>query len=167
MQRVECDVLVAGSGAGGLTAAITAAQHGLEVIVTEKEPLFGGTTAYSAGGIWIPCSSHASRAGVSDSADEALRHLDAAPPTVLVADLGMPHVDGFQLITEVRRHRNPRVRSIPAAALTAYARSEDRVRALRAGFHLHLAKPIDPAELVSTVAAMVRTFASDGPDGAQ
>jgi succinate dehydrogenase/fumarate reductase flavoprotein subunit len=76
MQRVECDVLVAGSGAGGLTAAITAAQHGLEVIVTEKEPLFGGTTAYSAGGIWIPCSSHAGRAGVSDSADEALRYLE-------------------------------------------------------------------------------------------
>jgi len=76
MQRVECDVLVAGSGAGGLAAAITAAQRGLDVIVTEKEPLFGGTTAYSAGGIWIPCSSHAQRAGVSDSADEALRYLE-------------------------------------------------------------------------------------------
>ena len=63
---VECDVLVAGSGAGGLAAAITAAHHGLDVIVTEKEPLFGGTTAYSAGGIWIPESSHAQRAGVSD-----------------------------------------------------------------------------------------------------
>src|SRR5262245_19820012 len=74
--RVECDVLVAGSGAGGLAAAITAAHHGLEVIVTEKEPLFGGTTAYSAGGIWIPCSSHAKRAGISDSADAALRYLE-------------------------------------------------------------------------------------------
>lgn len=76
MQRAVCDVLVAGSGAGGLAAAITAAQHGLEVVVTEKEPLFGGTTAYSAGGIWIPCSSHARRAGVSDSADAALRYLE-------------------------------------------------------------------------------------------
>ena len=75
-ERVECDVLVAGSGAGGLAAAITAAHHGLDVIVTEKEPLFGGTTAYSAGGIWIPCSSHAKRAGVSDSADAALRYLE-------------------------------------------------------------------------------------------
>ncbi|HTO51104.1 MAG TPA: FAD-dependent oxidoreductase [Burkholderiales bacterium] len=74
--RLECDVLVAGSGAGGLAAAITAAQHGLEVIVTEKEPLFGGTTAYSAGGVWIPCSSHARRAGVSDSTDAALRYLE-------------------------------------------------------------------------------------------
>jgi glycine/D-amino acid oxidase-like deaminating enzyme len=76
MQRVECDVLVAGSGAGGLSAAITAAQQGLDVIVAEKELLFGGTTAYSAGGIWIPCSSHARRAGVADSADEALRYLE-------------------------------------------------------------------------------------------
>jgi succinate dehydrogenase/fumarate reductase flavoprotein subunit len=76
MQRTECDVLVAGSGAGGLTAAITAAQHGLQVIVAEKEPLFGGTTAYSAGGIWIPCSSHARRAGVNDSAEAALRYLE-------------------------------------------------------------------------------------------
>jgi succinate dehydrogenase/fumarate reductase flavoprotein subunit len=75
-ERVECDVLVAGSGAGGLAAAITAAQRGLQVIVTEKEALFGGTTAYSAGGIWIPCSSHARRAGVSDSAEEALRYLE-------------------------------------------------------------------------------------------
>jgi len=76
MQRVECDVLVAGSGAGGLTAAITAAERGLDVVVTEKEPLFGGTTAYSAGGIWVPCSSHAQRAGVRDSAGEALRYLE-------------------------------------------------------------------------------------------
>jgi len=74
--RMECDVLVAGSGAGGLAAAITAAEHGLEVIVTEKEPQFGGTTAYSAGGIWIPCSSHAQRAGVDDSPAAALRYLE-------------------------------------------------------------------------------------------
>jgi succinate dehydrogenase/fumarate reductase flavoprotein subunit len=73
---VACDVLVAGSGAGGLAAAITAAHHGLDVIVTEKEPLFGGTTAYSAGGIWIPASSHAKRAGVNDSAYAALRYLE-------------------------------------------------------------------------------------------
>jgi succinate dehydrogenase/fumarate reductase flavoprotein subunit len=73
---VDCDVLVAGSGAGGLAAAVTAAHHGLEVVVTEKEPLFGGTTAYSAGGIWIPASSHAQRAGVNDSADAALRYLE-------------------------------------------------------------------------------------------
>ena len=79
-------------------------------------------------------------------------------PDVLVADLGMPHVDGYQLIDRVRRHHNPRVRELPAAALTAYARSDDRMKALRAGFHIHLAKPIDPAELVTTIAALANRF---------
>ena len=53
-QSGSCDVLVAGSGAGGFAAALTARLHGLDVIMVEKEPLFGGTTAYSAGVIWIP-----------------------------------------------------------------------------------------------------------------
>jgi succinate dehydrogenase/fumarate reductase flavoprotein subunit len=77
MTQTECDVLVVGSGAGGLTAACTAAHHGLEVIVTEKEPSFGGTTAYSAGVIWIPLNGHAVRAGLSDSREAALRYLEA------------------------------------------------------------------------------------------
>ena len=95
----------------------------------------------------------------AQSVEEALRHLDAEPPSVLVSDLGMPQVDGFALIEQVRRHRNPIVRRMPAAALTAYARSDDRTKALRAGFQIHLAKPIDPAELVTTIAALVKRFA--------
>ena len=71
----RCDVLVIGSGAGGLSAALCAAHHGLEVIVAEKEPVFGGTTALSAGVIWIPCSTHAARAGVEDSPESALAYL--------------------------------------------------------------------------------------------
>ena len=73
--RKHCDVLVIGSGAGGLSAAVCAAHHGLDVIVTEKEPVFGGTTAMSAGVIWIPCTSHARRAGVVDSRESALTYL--------------------------------------------------------------------------------------------
>ena len=96
------------------------------------------------------------------SAAEALGQLDSEIPTVLVADLGMPQVDGFQFLEQVRRHPNAAVRRLPAAALTAYARSEDRVRALRAGFHMHLAKPIDPAELVATIAALARRFDAEG-----
>ncbi len=76
MNRIECDVLVVGSGAGGLAAACTAAHHGLEVIVTEKEARFGGTTAYSAGVIWIPLNGHAVRAGLPDSREAALRYLE-------------------------------------------------------------------------------------------
>jgi CheY-like chemotaxis protein len=92
------------------------------------------------------------------SAEEALVLLDSELPDVVVADLGMPGLDGYQFIDQVRRHRNRQVRDLPAAALTAYARPEDRMKALRAGFHIHLAKPIDPAELVTTVAALARRF---------
>jgi hypothetical protein len=81
---------------------------------------------------------------------------------VLVTDLAMPRVDGFQLIERVRGHHNPLVRHVPAAALTAYARSEDRVKALRSGFQIHLAKPIDPSELVTAVASIAHRF---GPTG--
>jgi CheY-like chemotaxis protein len=92
------------------------------------------------------------------SAQDALNALDAEVPDVIVADLGMPLVDGYQFIARVRRHLDSRVRGVPAAALTAYARSGDRMRALRAGFQIHLAKPIDPAELVTTIAALADRF---------
>ena len=95
------------------------------------------------------------------SADDALRLLEAEVPDVLVADLGMPHVDGFQFIDRVRHHQNPLVQHVPAAALTAYARSEDRTRALSSGFQIHLAKPVDPAELVATIAALSGRIAAD------
>jgi CheY-like chemotaxis protein len=59
------------------------------------------------------------------------------------------------------------MRRVPAAALTAYARSEDRVKALRAGFQIHLAKPIDPAELISAVAALAKPLGPEGIDQTQ
>jgi CheY-like chemotaxis protein len=60
-------------------------------------------------------------------------------------------MDGFELIERVRHHENAKVRELPAAALTAYARSEDRARVLASGFDQHLAKPIDPDELIRSV----------------
>jgi len=98
------------------------------------------------------------RVSTAHSAASALTILDSQVPDVVVADLGMPFVDGFQFIDRVRNHANLRVRDVPAAALTAYARSDDRVKALRSGFQIHMAKPIDPAELVTTVAALARRF---------
>lgn len=82
--RVECDLLVAGSGAAGLAAAVTAAHRGLRVIVAEKAPVFGGTTAWSGGWIWSPCNPLARRAGIVEEAD--------APRTYLRHVLG-PHFD--------------------------------------------------------------------------
>ena len=88
------------------------------------------------------------------TAADALGSLSLALPDVLVADLGLPRMDGFELIAEIRQRPNPGWRDLPAAALTAYARSEDRARALRSGFHVHLSKPIDPGELMATVASL-------------
>ena len=88
------------------------------------------------------------------SGREALDYLARSVPDVLIADVGMPGMDGLQFIREVRRHDDERVRAIAAAALTAYARSEDRTLALQSGFQLHLAKPIEPAELMAAVAAL-------------
>ena len=74
-RRIDCDVLVAGSGAGGLACAVVAAFHGLSVVVAEKEPVFGGTTAWSGGWLWIPRNPLARRAGIIEEADEPLAYL--------------------------------------------------------------------------------------------
>jgi PAS domain S-box-containing protein len=86
----------------------------------------------------------------------ALERIAALRPDALVIDLGMPEMDGFELIARVRASADRDVRDVPAAALTAFARSEDRTRALRSGFEMHLAKPVDPGELVASVATLVR-----------
>jgi PAS domain S-box-containing protein len=85
-----------------------------------------------------------------------LEHLDQSNPHVLVIDLGMPEMDGFELISRIRASPDPRIRNLPAAALTAFARSEDRTKALEKGFEMHLAKPVDPGELVASVATLFR-----------
>lgn len=72
-----CDVLVIGSGAGGLATAIVAAKGGASVIVAEKEPVFGGTTAFSGGVLWIPGNRHARATGIEDSREAALAYLRA------------------------------------------------------------------------------------------
>ena len=89
------------------------------------------------------------------SAREAMALLEEWPPDVLVSDLEMPEEDGFSLLRRARRAAMLRSRKLPALALTAYGRSEDRVRVLAAGFNLHLAKPADPTELVLAVASLV------------
>ncbi|MBA3270442.1 MAG: response regulator, partial [Acidobacteria bacterium] len=88
------------------------------------------------------------------SADEALALLETHKPDVLVSDIGMPDCDGFELLKRIRARGPERGGKIPAIALTAFARSEDRTRALRAGFKVHVSKPVDPSELIATVASV-------------
>ena len=73
---------------------------------------------------------------------------------MLISDIGMPGEDGYALIRRVRALGPEVGGNVPAVALTAYARAEDRVRALRAGFQVHVPKPIEPAELVAVVASL-------------
>jgi PAS domain S-box-containing protein len=90
---------------------------------------------------------------VSNAAD-ALLQLESWRPDVLISDIEMPGEDGYTLIRKVRSLPPERGGKIPAAALTAYARAEDRMRALLAGFQLHVPKPVEPAELAAVVASL-------------
>ena len=89
----------------------------------------------------------------SESAAEAIRAFREWSPDLLVSDIGMPIEDGYSLIKKLRRLRSKRAKQIPALALTAYATDEDRSLALSAGFQMHLAKPIEPKSLVTSIAA--------------
>jgi PAS domain S-box-containing protein len=96
---------------------------------------------------------------VSNAAD-ALSALQSSRPDVLISDLGMPVEDGYSLIHKVRALSPEQGGQTPAAALTAYARVEDRLQVLRSGFQIHLPKPIEPAELVAVVANLAQLTCS-------
>jgi PAS domain S-box-containing protein len=98
------------------------------------------------------CEATVSTAG---SASEALEHVARDTPDVLLSDIGMPKEDGYSLIRRIRNLAGDASR-IPAIALTAYARAEDRAKALQAGYQLHLSKPVEPVKLIAMVASLVR-----------
>jgi PAS domain S-box-containing protein len=88
------------------------------------------------------------------SAAEAMDVLVQFAPDVIVSDIGMPAMDGYEFMRQLRSRSSAEGSSIPAIALTAFARSEDRTRSLLAGYQLHVAKPVEPAELVASVATL-------------
>jgi CheY-like chemotaxis protein len=88
------------------------------------------------------------------SADEALRLLETSTPDVLISDIGMPGMDGYQFM-RLMRAAEPKAQRMPALALTAFARPDDRKHAILAGYQAHLAKPFDMAELAIVVAGLV------------
>jgi PAS domain S-box-containing protein len=96
----------------------------------------------------------------ASSADEAYKVITTAPtqerPDVVVSDIGMPGEDGYSLIRRVREWERARVGHIPAVALTAYGRAEDRIRALGAGFQMHVTKPVEPAELAVAIMSLIK-----------
>ena len=89
------------------------------------------------------------------STGEALELLQISRADILVADIGMPGEDGYELIRKVRALSPQAVALVPALALTAYARAEERALAFSAGFQSHMTKPAEPAELITTIARML------------
>ena len=120
---------------------------GLRVLVVDDEPDTRGLLRKVLEG----CDSEVTTAG---SAAEALEAIAQWKPDVLISDIGMPGEDGYQLIAKMRALEAGTADRIPAIALTAYAHVEDRVRALNAGFQVHIPKPIEPAELIAVVASL-------------
>ncbi|MGN6368840.1 MAG: PAS domain S-box protein [Phycisphaerae bacterium] len=91
---------------------------------------------------------------LADSVNAAMEMVKRQRPDVIISDIGMPDRDGYELIKDVRRLPAGEGGKIPAIALTAFARSEDRMRALMAGYQAHIAKPVEPQELIVTVASV-------------
>jgi signal transduction histidine kinase/CheY-like chemotaxis protein len=127
--------------------------HGLSVLVVDDDEESRDIVAEYLEG-------HQAIVRTAVSAGEAFDVLQRERVDVLLADIAMPGEDGYALIRKVRACRTSALGSIPAAALTAFARDEDRQRALQAGFHLHLAKPIDPKSLVDAVASLGKLSAT-------
>jgi signal transduction histidine kinase len=120
---------------------------GLRVLVVDDEPDTRELVATILGECGV-------RVRAVASADEALREMERFRPQVLVSDISMPGRDGYDLIQTLRALPAADGGRIPAVALTAHARAEDRRRSFLAGFDLHVAKPVDPAELLVVVATL-------------
>lgn len=88
------------------------------------------------------------------STAEALEKLRAETPNVIISDIGMPGDDGYSLMRQIRQLPDERARRVPSIALTAYARMEDRLQALRSGYLMHVPKPVELAELVAVIASL-------------
>jgi PAS domain S-box-containing protein len=118
--------------------------EGITVLVVDDEP--DAREFFER--ILIEC--HADVATASN-VDEAIQLVHKRQPDAILSDIGMPGRDGYQFIEELRREGN----QIPAAAITAFVRPEDRAKSISAGFQYHLSKPVEPTELLATVASLV------------
>ena len=123
--------------------------NGLKILVVDDEPDARALLRR------VLEASHA-RVLTASSAPEAIDLLIREHPDLLISDIGMPEEDGYALIRQVRSLECDNGGCTPAIALTAYARAEDRVKALDSGFQFHMSKPVEPAELVSTITRLVR-----------
>jgi len=103
---------------------------------------------------------HGGRCILAESAAQALTLIGQEDVNILISDIGMPEFDGYQLIRKIRAMHSSAIRNLPAIALTAYARADDRQRALLAGYQMHVSKPVEPRELIAGIASLVHLGSS-------
>jgi signal transduction histidine kinase/CheY-like chemotaxis protein/PAS domain-containing protein len=140
--KMPSEALPASAGPGD-----TPDLHGLLVLVVDDDP----HTRELLQRLLSECGARVLSAG---DARAALQLLDSHVPDVMVSDIGMPDIDGYQLLRMVRALPDPAVQRIPALALTAFARAEDHARSLRSGFDAHLTKPMNPPQVLAGVARL-------------
>jgi CheY-like chemotaxis protein len=121
--------------------------HHLHVLVAEDDP-------DSAAAVTAILRMHGCETQTATTASECVRMTGEWPPDVLICDVGLPDDDGYGLLRRLRRL--PGGESLPAIALTAYSRPEDRAKSLAAGFRAHLSKPLDPERLLEEISAAVK-----------
>jgi signal transduction histidine kinase/FixJ family two-component response regulator len=122
---------------------------GIRVLIVDDEPR-------ASEALQVLFGSCGAEARVADSASQALGVFDEWQPDVLISDIAMPGEDGYSLIRKIRLRTPNRGGTIPAVALTAYAKIEDRVTILAAGFQMYLSKPADPNELIAVVGSLAK-----------
>jgi CheY-like chemotaxis protein len=130
------------------TADVTSVLTGMKILVVDDEQ-------DSRDFLRTAVERYGSSVETATSVGEALKVIELERPDFLVSDIGMPGEDGHSLIRRVRALPAEKGGQTPAIALTAYARSEDQLRAVQAGFQMHLSKPVEPEELVSAIANVV------------
>jgi CheY-like chemotaxis protein/anti-sigma regulatory factor (Ser/Thr protein kinase) len=121
--------------------------QGLRILIVDDE-----TDALDL--ISMELAQHGAMVTAASSAEEALQSLSQQTFDVLISDIGMPQMDGYDLIRHVRKQETGKQKPIPAIALTAYARVQDRMRAILAGYSTHVAKPVEATELLTVVASL-------------
>ncbi len=136
------------------SSAVTAAEPGVKAVLRGVTVLLVEDDPDNREVLRLILEQHGASVSSAASAPEALEIVKNARPTILISDIGLPDLDGYELIRRVRRLDPREGRRIPAIALTAHASPEDRTAALRAGFQAHVAKPVDSRELVATIASL-------------
>jgi PAS domain S-box-containing protein len=145
---VRLPVALAGSieadPAAGLTSAAEISLSGMRILVVDDD-------ADACAVLKRILQDRNALVEVAHSAAEGLEKLQSLEPHLVISDIGMPGRDGYAFVSDIRKLASPKLNSVPVVALTAFARSEDRIRALQSGYNMHVTKPVNLLELLTVI----------------